>query len=448
MDDPTVRSLSHRAHRSGGLDRSVPIVVAVSLWRARLGVLDHRGWVGDPFFLIWLGPSDRRAPGLLCTVSRGSALLSNARMPGRGFMMVMLGIDPCALAWQRCVADAIVVALIAVASSMAWSLRSRHPGSRRRAIEQHLAADPRLGSSSSLAGYQDDSRSRTVRRTNARLSDALPAAVVGGILASRAIKRGYQNRRAIAALMALSSPHAPCRRARGHGGARQRHRLRRRGPQRRDAARRSRISKSAASRTRRRGDRAVSSADVADQPMNSCERYLSTARHSARPWSRHRTRNERLTHLPAHAYIGTGGTAWSKNQPAGRRTMSRRRAVWALCALLAGLTSVDAYAQGGSTSTISGVVTDTAKGVIPGATVVVTSNATGTKYDATTNSAGTFSVPALSAGLYSVTVSLTGFRTAIITDVRVQPVSRPPSTPSSTWEASPRPLRSRAPARS
>ena len=79
--------------------------------------------------------------------------------------------------------------------------------------------------------------------------------------------------------------------------------------------------------------------------------------------------------------------------------MARRRAVWALCALLGSLTSVDVYAQGGSTSTISGAVTDTAKGVIPGATVVVTSSATGTKYEATTNSAGTFSVPALSAAV-------------------------------------------------
>ena len=37
--------------------------------------------------------------------------------------------------------------------------------------------------------------------------------------------------------------------------------------------------------------------------------------------------------------------------------------------------------QGGATSTISGVVTDSAGGVVPGATIVVTSSATGTKFE-------------------------------------------------------------------
>ena len=74
----------------------------------------------------------------------------------------------------------------------------------------------------------------------------------------------------------------------------------------------------------------------------------------------------------------------------------------------------------GATSSISGVVTDTAKGVIPGATVVAASTATGTKFEAATNTSGSFSVPALPVGSYSVTVSLTGFKTAHITDVRVQ----------------------------
>lgn len=77
-------------------------------------------------------------------------------------------------------------------------------------------------------------------------------------------------------------------------------------------------------------------------------------------------------------------------------------------------------AQGVATSAISGVVTDTAGGVIPGATVVATSNDTGTKFEAITNSSGAFSIPALSAGTYAVSVSLAGFRVAVITDVRVQ----------------------------
>jgi len=82
------------------------------------------------------------------------------------------------------------------------------------------------------------------------------------------------------------------------------------------------------------------------------------------------------------------------------------------------LSAVDG--QGGATSSISGVVKDSAGGVIPGASVVVTSNATGTKFDAVTNSTGAFNVPALTVGVYTLTVSLEGFKTAVVTDVRVQ----------------------------
>ena len=89
-------------------------------------------------------------------------------------------------------------------------------------------------------------------------------------------------------------------------------------------------------------------------------------------------------------------------------------------ALVTCVTAAGAYAQGGATSAISGVVTDTAGGVIPGASVVVKSNATESTFDVVTNTTGTFSVPALSAGTYTVTVSLVGFKTAVITNVRVQ----------------------------
>ena len=78
-----------------------------------------------------------------------------------------------------------------------------------------------------------------------------------------------------------------------------------------------------------------------------------------------------------------------------------------------------AYGQGASSS-ITGVVTDTAGGVVPGASVVVTSNATGTKYETMTNESGAFNVPALPAGSYTVTVSLQGFKSAVVTDVLVQ----------------------------
>lgn len=77
-----------------------------------------------------------------------------------------------------------------------------------------------------------------------------------------------------------------------------------------------------------------------------------------------------------------------------------------------------AYPQG-ATASISGTVTDIAGGLIPGATVVVSSTA-GVTLETVTNSQGIFNVPAVAAGEYKVTVSLPGFKTSV-TDVRVAP---------------------------
>jgi hypothetical protein len=77
-------------------------------------------------------------------------------------------------------------------------------------------------------------------------------------------------------------------------------------------------------------------------------------------------------------------------------------------------------AAGQTTSSITGVVQDSAGGVIPGAAVVVTSP-NGTKFNTVTNSTGAFNVPALQPGTYSVTVTLQGFKSAVVTDVRIQP---------------------------
>jgi len=99
------------------------------------------------------------------------------------------------------------------------------------------------------------------------------------------------------------------------------------------------------------------------------------------------------------------------------RTVTRPIVLFVLASIFA---ASAAYGQG-ATSSITGVVKDTEGGVIPGATVVVTSNANQTKFEAVTNSTGAFTVPALDAGSYTVSVSLAGFKNAVITDVRVQP---------------------------
>jgi hypothetical protein len=89
----------------------------------------------------------------------------------------------------------------------------------------------------------------------------------------------------------------------------------------------------------------------------------------------------------------------------------------ATLAILLVSASTTAYAQGGSTSSISGVVVDRGGGLVPGATVVVKNTSTGATFNATTSANGSFNVPAVNPGTYTVTVSLSGFKTAVLNDV-------------------------------
>jgi len=79
-----------------------------------------------------------------------------------------------------------------------------------------------------------------------------------------------------------------------------------------------------------------------------------------------------------------------------------------------------AYGQGGSsTAPLSGVVVDSSGAGVPGASVTVTNSDTGSTYSAVTGAQGTFTVPALQAGTYSVKVSMQGFKQAIVKDVKL-----------------------------
>ena len=98
--------------------------------------------------------------------------------------------------------------------------------------------------------------------------------------------------------------------------------------------------------------------------------------------------------------------------------MKERIAGLVLACAVVFLSATPALAQ---TSSLSGVVVDSNGGVLPGVTVVVKNVATGTTFDAVTNTEGVFSVPALDAGAYTVTASLSGFKTAVVNDVRLAP---------------------------
>src|SRR5262245_49036672 len=84
------------------------------------------------------------------------------------------------------------------------------------------------------------------------------------------------------------------------------------------------------------------------------------------------------------------------------------------------LSGAPAMAQGGATTSISGTVVDSGGLAVPGAAVVV-ANDTGASFGTITNLGGAFSVPGVGAGLYSVTVTLPGFKTVVLSAVRVLP---------------------------
>ena len=75
-----------------------------------------------------------------------------------------------------------------------------------------------------------------------------------------------------------------------------------------------------------------------------------------------------------------------------------------------------AFGQG-TTGSLTGTVTDQS-GVVPNATVNVKSPA-GVDLTTQTNDSGTFKVPSLSAGLYTITVSAPNYKKAIVTDVKI-----------------------------
>jgi hypothetical protein len=92
---------------------------------------------------------------------------------------------------------------------------------------------------------------------------------------------------------------------------------------------------------------------------------------------------------------------------------------FAVAIVLLAFPSVPASAQGTATSSISGVVVDSGDSVVPGASVTVRSETTGAESYAVSSATGAFTVPALNIGTYTVTVALSGFKTAVLKGVTV-----------------------------
>jgi hypothetical protein len=95
--------------------------------------------------------------------------------------------------------------------------------------------------------------------------------------------------------------------------------------------------------------------------------------------------------------------------PSQETTMKPLRIVAVCLSILVVFTSA-AHAQNGK---ITGRVTDSQGGVLPGATVVATETSTGLHTTLATNAAGIYVFPSLPPGPYRLTVTMSGFRTLV-----------------------------------
>ena len=81
--------------------------------------------------------------------------------------------------------------------------------------------------------------------------------------------------------------------------------------------------------------------------------------------------------------------------------------------------SLLAFGQVSSTSSLSGSVIDPTGAVVPGADITVRNEGTGSEFKVISAENGTFTVPSLNVGTYSVTVSMSGFKQAVVKGVTI-----------------------------
>jgi hypothetical protein len=93
----------------------------------------------------------------------------------------------------------------------------------------------------------------------------------------------------------------------------------------------------------------------------------------------------------------------------------------AVLLLLMGLvvTPQRGFAQGSVTATLSGTVYDSSGAVVPGAKIVAKNKATSSATTAVSDADGLFTIPALEPGDYTVTVTLQGFKTTSLQDIKL-----------------------------
>src|SRR5688572_32384267 len=93
---------------------------------------------------------------------------------------------------------------------------------------------------------------------------------------------------------------------------------------------------------------------------------------------------------------------------------------WLAVCLLCATGAVPAVLAQTTSGTITGIVSDQTGAVVPGAQVVVTSQATGFVRETITSETGEYRVPLLPPSTYSIKVEATGFKSQVIKEVKLE----------------------------
>ena len=93
---------------------------------------------------------------------------------------------------------------------------------------------------------------------------------------------------------------------------------------------------------------------------------------------------------------------------------------WLALCLLCATGAVPAVLAQTTSGTITGIVSDQTGAVVPGAQVVVTSQATGFVRETITSETGEYRVPLLPPATYSIKVEATGFKTQMVKEVKLE----------------------------
>ena len=112
--------------------------------------------------------------------------------------------------------------------------------------------------------------------------------------------------------------------------------------------------------------------------------------------------------------------AESLGDQVAKRFLARAGRLLAILLLAGAMAEIPTFAQVQATGTISGHITDATGAAVSGAQINITGQDTGVATKTVTNGTGYYSVPLLKPGMYSVTVTATGFKTSVHSNLTLQ----------------------------